>query len=230
MPIVVNKIQLLKFYKSQLFKLAFFYESIFKFSIFIVVSSQPILNSVKYMKTKMLLLLAAFTLQTNMVNAQDFQEPTDGKAVIYFLRTSGLGAAINFKYFIDEEYLGKFSGKNYARIEVDPGEHLVWAKSENLDFMKADLKANAIYLVHVKPKMGGFKAAVRLEVPDLSDAKLLTKIKKLIAKKKPVTLNMKKAEKEVAKIKEYLEKYEKRRNSTGENQVKVLSADMNFSN
>jgi len=182
------------------------------------------------MKTKNLLLIVACLLLSNVSTAQDFQEPTEGKAVIYFLRTSNLGAAINFKYFIDEEYLGKFSGKNYARYEVEPGEHLVWTKSENLDFMKADLKANAIYLIHVKPKMGGFKAAVRLEVPDLSDAKLRDRIKKMLSKKKPVTFNMKKAEKEIAKIKEYLEKYEKRKTSTGENRIKVLSADMNFSN
>ncbi len=182
------------------------------------------------MKTKFLFLLIVFALQSNTIEAQDFQKPSEGKAVIYFLRTSNLGAAINFKYFIDEEYLGKFSGKNYARYEVDPGEHLIYAKSENLDFMKADLAADGIYLIHVKPKMGGFKAAVRLEVPNLGDPKLVEKVKKLLAKKKPVTFNMKKSEKEIAKIKEYLEKYEKRKNSTGENKVKILSSDMNFSN
>ena len=182
------------------------------------------------MKAKILFLFIAFAIQFNSAEAQDFQKPTEGKAVIYFLRTSSLGAAINFKYFINEEYLGKFSGKNYARYEVDPGKHLIWAKSENLDFMEADLEADAIYLVHVKPKMGGFKAAVRLEVTDLSDAKLLEKIKKLLTKKQPVAFNMKKADKEIAKIKEYLKKYKERKTSTGEDKIKILSADMSFSN
>jgi len=182
------------------------------------------------MKTKIFLFLVAFALQANVTNAQDFQKPSEGKAVIYFLRTSNLGAAINFKYFIDEEYLGKFSGKNYARYEVDPGKHLIWAKAENLDFMEADLEADAIYLIHVKPKMGGFKAAARIEVADLSDPKLLEKVKKLISKKKPITFNMKKAEKEIAKIKEHLEKYEKRKSSEGEDKIKILSADMSFLN
>ena len=180
------------------------------------------------MKNKILLLLLICTIQSNLIAAQDFQKPSEGKSVVYFLRTSNLGAAINFKYFVDEEYLGKFAGKNYARYELEPGKHLLWAKSENLDFMQADLKANAIYLVHVKPKMGGLKAAVRLEVIDVNDTKLFEKVKKLISKKKPVKFNMKKAEKVTPKIKEYLEKYDKKKNSAGEDKIKILSANMNF--
>ena len=180
------------------------------------------------MKSKILLLILIFTIQSNLIEAQDFQKPSEGKAVVYFLRTSSLGAAINFKYFVDEEYLGKFSGRNYARYELEPGKHLLWAKSENLDFMESDLKADAIYLIHVKPKMGGMKAAVRIEVVDASDVKLFEKVKKLISKKKPVKMNMKKAEKVTPKIKEYLEKYEKRKSSDGEDKIKVLSADMNY--
>ena len=180
------------------------------------------------MKSKILLLLLIFTIQSTLIEAQEFQAPTEGKTVVYFLRTSNLGAAINFKYFVDEEYLGKFAGKNYVRHELEPGKHLLWTKSENLDFMEADLKANAIYLVHVKPKMGGLKAAVRIEVLDTSDAKLLEKVKKMISKKKPVKFNMKKAEKVTPKIKEYLEKYDKRKESTGEDKIKVLEANMNY--
>ena len=180
------------------------------------------------MKNKILLLLLICTIQSNLIAAQDFQKPSEGKSVVYFLRTSNLGAAINFKYFVDEEYLGKFAGKNYARYELEPGKHLLWAKSENLDFMQADLKENAIYLVHVKPKMGGLKAAVRLEVIDVNDTKLFEKVKKLISKKKPVKFNMKKAEKVTPKIKEYLEKYDKKKNSAGEDKIKILSANMNF--
>ena len=180
------------------------------------------------MKTKLLLLILIFTIHSNLIEAQDFQKPSEGKSVVYFLRTSNLGAAINFKYFVGEEYLGKFAGKNYARLELEPGKHLLWAKSENLDFMEADLKADAIYLIHVKPKMGGLKAAVRMEVVDTNDTKLFEKVKKLMSKKKPVKMNMKKAEKVTPKIKEYLIKYEKRKSGDGEDKIKVLSADMNY--
>lgn len=180
------------------------------------------------MKTKLLLLILIFTIHSNLIEAQDFQKPSEGKSVVYFLRTSNLGAAINFKYFVGEEYLGKFAGKNYARLELEPGKHLLWAKSENLDFMEADLKADATYLIHVKPKMGGLKAAVRMEVVDTNDTKLFEKVKKLMSKKKPVKMNMKKAEKVTPKIKEYLIKYEKRKSGDGEDKIKVLSADMNY--
>ncbi len=180
------------------------------------------------MKTKILILALATIFMSAYANAQDFQKPSEGKAVVYFLRTSGLGAAINFKFFDNDTYLGKFKGKNYVKQEFEPGKHLFWAKSENLDFMEADLLANKIYLVQVKPKMGGMKAAVKLNTVDTSDSKLMEKIKKMISKKGPVELSMKKAEKVTPKINEYLQKYEKLKNGEEKEKIKILSSEMFF--
>ena len=162
------------------------------------------------------------------VSAQDLEKPSEGKAAVYLMRTSGLGAAINFKYFVNDTYLGKFSGRNYVRVELDAGEQLIWAKSENLDFMEADLKEGAIYLIHVKPKMGGMKAAVRLEVVDTSDEKLMKKVNKLLSNKAPAKLNLKKAEKVTAKIPDYLKKYESFRSNGKSDKIKQLASGDNY--
>ena len=180
------------------------------------------------MKNYRLILVIVTCLMLTAVSAQDLEKPSEGKAAVYLLRTSGLGAAINFKYFVNESYLGKFSGRNYVRLELDAGEQLIWAKSENLDFMEANLKAGAIYLIHVKPKMGGMKAAVRLEAVDTSDEKLMKKVNKLLSNKSPAKLNLKKAEKVTAKIGEYLEKYQNLKNNGKSDKIKELSPDMNY--
>lgn len=178
-------------------------------------------------KRRMILaFIACMTLMT--ISAQELEKPSEGKAAVYLMRTSGLGAAINFKYFVNETYLGKFSGRNYVRLELDAGEQLIWAKSENLDFMEANLKEGAIYLIHVKPKMGGMKAAVRLEVVDTSNEKLMKKVNKLLTNKAPAKLNLKKAEKVTAKIGDYLEKYQSLKNNGKSDKIKELSLDMNY--
>ena len=180
------------------------------------------------MKKHRLILVVIACLSMIAVSAQGLEEPSEGKAAVYFLRTSGMGAAINFKFFVNETYLGKFSGRNYIRQELDAGEQLIWAKSENLDFMEANLKAGAIYLIHVKPKMGGMKAAVRLEPVDTSNEKLMKKVTKLLTNKGPAKLNMKKAEKVTAKIAEYLQKYEGLKNNGKSDKIKQLNPDMNY--
>ena len=47
------------------------------------------------------------------VNAQNtFQPPSENKAVIYIMRTSGLGAVMNFRFFDGENSRGKLKIKN----------------------------------------------------------------------------------------------------------------------
>lgn len=113
--------------------------------------------------------------------------PEEGKAVIYFLRTSGLGAAMNFRFFDQNKYIGKFSGVNYMRYECEPGEHVFWAKAENIDVLMANLEADKIYLVESNAVMGGFSAGVKFKSVDYSDEKQMKRINKLLDKKESKT-------------------------------------------
>src|SRR5688500_8701014 len=72
--------------------------------------------------------------------------PAD-KAVIYFVRPSFLGFAINFSYFDSTRLIGKFKGPAYIRYTCDPGSHLFWARSENRDFVEAEVEAGKIYFI-----------------------------------------------------------------------------------
>lgn len=113
---------------------------------------------------------------------QGYEKPAEGKSLVYFVRSSGTGALINFKYFDGENYLGKMNGINYFTYECDPGKHLFWVAAENRDFITADLKPNATYIVEVRPTMGAFKAAVQIHPVSPDDVKTLKKINKIVAK------------------------------------------------
>lgn len=96
------------------------------------------------------------------VQAQDLKKPSEGKAMVYFTRVDAMGFLINFKYFDGEKYLGKFNYGKYLAYECEPGKHLFWTKSENSDFVEAELEPNKVYILDSQPQMGAFKAGVKL--------------------------------------------------------------------
>ncbi len=157
-------------------------------------------------KLTLIFLLVLFSLISTF--GQEFKRPSEGKSLVYFVRFSGVGALINFRYFDGNQSLGKANGVNYIEYECDPGEHLFWASAENRDFIKGNLKANATYVVEVRPTMGATRARVKLFPVAPTDDKALKKIKKLIAKKPPTEL--KKDDEDMAIfIKNGLQRYEK---------------------
>jgi hypothetical protein len=120
--------------------------------------------------------------------------PSD-KAVVYFVRTSSLGFAINFSYFDSTRLIAKFNGPKYFRYECEPGSHLFWARSENRDFVEAEVEGGKIYFIEAVPKMGGIKAGVALVPLNPNDEKKMDKVLKLLNKKSPETFT----EEEIAK-------------------------------
>lgn len=122
---------------------------------------------------------------------QNLATPPEGKSLVYFVRSSGTGALVNFKYFDGEKYLGKFSGINYFIYECDPGEHVFWVTSENRAFMEADLLPVKVYFIEARPTVGAFKAAVKLVPLADDDAKGRKRLFRVISKKDPIKLDAK---------------------------------------
>jgi hypothetical protein len=132
--------------------------------------------------------LFAFILFVSMtVFGQDLPPAPENKAVVYFVRTSSLGFAINFSYFDSTTLIGKAAGTNYVRYECEPGHHLFWVRSENRDYVEADLEAGRIYFIEAIPQMGAIKAQAVLKAIDPSDEKVMKKVFKLMNKKAPET-------------------------------------------
>ncbi len=158
---------------------------------------------------------------------QGFEAPSEGKAVIYFTRVTGLGFAIGFEFFHDKRYIGDFAGRNYMRYECDPGEHLFWASSENKEFLTAEVKAGETYVVLVDVLMGIGIARVGLTPID-SHHKDFERAKKLIEKKSPVVNTADEVESKNARLAEFIEKKLKQYNEDWKNtkDFKHLSPEM----
>lgn len=115
--------------------------------------------------------------------------PAD-KAVVYIVRSSSLGFAINFTYFDGTKLIGKFNGPRYIRYECDPGYHLFWVRAENRDYVEADVDAGRIYFLEAIPHMGALKATVQFIPLDLKNQKELTKVMELLEKKPSETFSV----------------------------------------
>jgi len=195
-------------------------------------STNVSINYLKKFKTMILknvLTGLLFILLINPVFCQELKTPPEGKALVYIARTSSMGAAINFKYFVDEKYIGKFNGSNYLIIECEPGEHLIWASSENRDYLPSTLEANKVYVVEAVVKMGGMKARVDLVPLSKDDEKGMEKFNKLIEKKGPEELDQVKVQEEGLELKAFIdESLEKYTENTKDKEYEVLNADMNF--
>lgn len=109
-------------------------------------------------------LILLFLLVSFFSHSQVLDTPKEGKAIVYFTRYDAAGFLINFKYFDGEKYLGKFNYGKYLVYECEPGKHIFWSKSENFDFVEANLEAGKVYIIDSRPQMGAFKAAVKLVV------------------------------------------------------------------
>ena len=129
-----------------------------------------------------IIVLLVFNLTFAFSYAQELTKPSEGKSMVYFTRVGATGFLINFKYFDGENYLGKFNHGKYLAYECEPGKHLFWAKSENIDYVEAELEAGKIYIIDSEPQMGAIKAGVKL-VPFDNDVNNYKNIKKYDRKK-----------------------------------------------
>ena len=162
------------------------------------------------------------------VAAQNFEPAPADKAVVYFVRASGLGALINFNHYDGDQLIGRFNAGKYLRYECEPGEHLFWARSENRSFVEADLTAGSTYLVEIVPTMGGLKAGVLLVPIDPREQDIPRRIQRLVTKRGPENYDDSQlaewAERTAGKTENGLERYDK----LDENDRKIpqLTADM----
>lgn len=149
----------------------------------------------------------------HLLNAQGFVVPAEGKAVVYFVRVSDYGYAASFEFFHGDKFIGIFKGKNYMRYELDPGKQLLWASSENKEFITAELEAGGSYIVIVDVIIGVWKAHVGLSPISSNDKELFERAKKLIISEPPVITSEETIKKKNIKLAEFipeqLEIYEK---------------------
>lgn len=93
--------------------------------------------------------------------------PEAGKAMVVFMRPSGLGFAVQSSVFeIKDNYpvlVGIVAAKTKVAYQVNPGKYLFMTIGENADFMTAEVAAGRTYYVRVEPRFGMWKARFGLQ-------------------------------------------------------------------
>ena len=148
--------------------------------------------------------LMCFSIFTGF--CQNIKPAPVGKAVIYIVRPSSMGFAVNFSYFDGTKLIGKFNGPRYIRYECDPGYHLFWVRSENRDYVEADVDTGRIYFLEAIPHMGALKAEAQLIPLDLKNQKEMTKVMDLLAKKPSESFSVLEIEAETLKMQDAITK------------------------
>ena len=93
------------------------------------------------------------------------------KALVYVVRPTSMGFAIKSFFMVDDAIVGINKGSSYFFTHVDPGKHVFWSKSENVDALELAAEAGKTYYIQQHVKMGGFKARTKLEVLDEAQGK-----------------------------------------------------------
>ncbi|MBI5409534.1 MAG: hypothetical protein HZA14_09245 [Nitrospirae bacterium] len=111
-----------------------------------------------------------------MKPSQSLLNPTTDKALVRFMRPSGMGYAVNFNIWDGEKVIGNSVAKAQFDYLTDPGKHLFVAISENQEFLEANLEAGKTYYIITQVKMGAWKARVGL-VPVNKGSEFWDKVK-----------------------------------------------------
>ena len=94
-------------------------------------------------------------------------KPEPGKALVVFMRPSGLGFAVQSSVFDVKDnqpsLVGIVAAKAKVAYQAPPGVHLFMVIGESADYMEAELLPDLTYYAQVSPRMGMWKARFSVE-------------------------------------------------------------------
>jgi hypothetical protein len=113
------------------------------------------------MLTVLLMVMGCAGKSGYMVTATPAAGPAPDKALVYFMRPSGMGFAVHFQIWDSDHFIGLSQAKSYFAYECNPGTHLFIGIAENKVAIQADLKAGQSYYVGTNVRTGWAKARMQ---------------------------------------------------------------------
>jgi len=89
--------------------------------------------------------------------------PPPDKALVYIMRPSGMGFAINFQIWDRDQFIGLSQAKSYFAHLCAPGKHLFIGIAENKVAVEADLAPGKSYYILTGPRIGGWRARLAMD-------------------------------------------------------------------
>ncbi|MGD8255616.1 MAG: hypothetical protein PVF48_14565, partial [Syntrophobacterales bacterium] len=99
-----------------------------------------------------------------MVQQEPLQKPSEGKAIVHFLRPSSFGGALQVTVWDNDKLIGITTGKMGFQYECDPGKHLFISWSEYKSPVEAELLPGRVYYIVLRMRMGWWRGRIH-QVP-----------------------------------------------------------------
>lgn len=99
-----------------------------------------------------------------------YTSPAPGKALIELVRVTSYKYNAEFPLFLEDTYIGSswgikakeaagLHGVGHIRLELDPGQHLIWTSADHHYFIEADIEAGKTYIIFIDATLGMKKIA-----------------------------------------------------------------------
>jgi hypothetical protein len=95
-----------------------------------------------------------------MTISEPLPKPSEGKALVNFMRPSSFGGGVEATIWDGENLIGWIYGKQAFQYECDPGKHLFVAWSEYKSPVEAELLPGRVYYIVMRTRMGAWRARV----------------------------------------------------------------------
>ena len=100
------------------------------------------------------------------------------RAIVTVIRPGFVGSALSFRVYGNRRLVGKVGPRSYLSFEVEPGEFLLSAESENLETLSLKAAPLEEYFVRFRLRPGWLFARVRMaEIPAARAQQYLKKVK-----------------------------------------------------
>ena len=95
-----------------------------------------------------------------MTISKPLPKPSEGKALVNFMRPSFFGKAVEATIWDGEKLIGWIYGKQAFQYECEPGKHLFISWSEYKSPVEAELLPGRVYYIVLRTRMGGWRARI----------------------------------------------------------------------
>ena len=95
-----------------------------------------------------------------MIKSEPLPKPSEGKALVNFVRPSFFGKAVEATIWDSETLIGWIYGQQAFQYECEPGKHLFISWSEYKSPVEAELLPGRVYYIVLRTRMGGWRARI----------------------------------------------------------------------
>ena len=121
----------------------------------------------KLTRSALIVILASLMVSCGgkyMIKSEPLPKPSEGKALVNFMRPSSFGRGVEATIWDGENLIGWIYGKQAFQYECDPGNHLFISWSEYKSPVEAELLPGRVYYIVLRTRMGFWRPRIH-QVP-----------------------------------------------------------------